>query len=81
MRAILNKLIPSPYKPTEDGIEFLSTVVGLDQKYIHDYVYPIIQSSFIFNVNSVAAIFKLMPLYCKTDIHNGRTKNLVLHLN
>jgi hypothetical protein len=81
MRAILNKLIPEPHKLTENGIDFLSRVIGLDQKYINDYVNPIIRSKYLTEVNSIATMFRLMPLYCTNDIHNGRTKNLVLHLN
>lgn len=81
MRGILNKIIPPPQKPASNGLEYLSQVIGLDQKYIRDYVNPLISSHYLHNVNSIATIFKLMPLYCKTQSHDGRTKNLVLHLN
>lgn len=81
MRGILNKIIPPPQKPASNGLEYLSQVIGLDQKYIRDYVNPLISSHYLHNVNSIATIFKLMPLYCKSQSHDGRTKNLVLHLN
>jgi hypothetical protein len=81
MRGILNKVMPPSHKPSANGLEYLSQVIGLDQKYIRDYVNPLISSHYMHNVNSIATIFKLMPLYCKTQSNDGRTKNLVLHLN
>lgn len=82
MRGILNRVMPWPQKPLSNGLEYLSQVIGLDQKYIRDYVNPVISSSYLHNVNSVATIFKLMPLYCDNYYkNNGRTKNLVLNLN
>jgi hypothetical protein len=81
MRGIMNKIMPSPQKPATNGLEYLSQVIGLDQKYIRDYVNPLISSHYLHNVNSVATIFKLLPLYCENHRSNGRTKNLVLHLN
>lgn len=43
---------------------------------------PVISSHYLHNVNSVATIFKLLPLYCDNyNANNGRTKNLVLNLN
>ena len=81
MRGILNKIMPSPHRPTANGLEYLSQVIGLDQKYIRDYVNPLISSHYLHNVNSIATIFKMIPLYCNNHAQDGRTKNLVLHLN
>lgn len=77
----MNKVIPSSHRPTANGLEYLSQVIGLDQKYIRDYVNPLISSHYLHNVNSIATIFKMIPLYCTNHMHDGRTKNLVLHLN
>lgn len=64
MDGILRKILPPPQKPSSNGLEHLSQVIGLDQKYIRDYVNPLISSSYLHNVNSVATVFKLLPLYC-----------------
>lgn len=56
--------MPPPTKPIANGLEFLSQTIGLDQKYIRDYVNPVISSHYLNNVNSIASLFKLMPLYC-----------------
>lgn len=80
LRAILNKIM-HPHQPLANGLQYLSQVIGLDQKYIRDYVNPVISSNYFHNINSIGTLFKLMPLYCKTQTHDGRTKNLVLHLN
>lgn len=75
MRGIMNKIMPYPQKPAANGLEYLSQIIGLDQKYIRDYVNPLISSHYLHNVNSVATIFKLLPLYCENHRSNGRTKN------
>lgn len=78
MRATLNRIMPLGQKPVSNGIEYLSQTIGLDQKYIRDYASPLITSSYLHNVNSVAMLFKLLPLYCKNLQTKNRNKNLAL---
>lgn len=81
IRQILNQIMPYPQKPSPNGMTYLSQLIGLDQKYIRDYISPVVSSSYFHNVNSVATIFKVLPLYCKNVESKGRTKNLALLLD
>ena len=65
IRGVLKTIMPLLHKPAPNGLEYLSETIGLDQKYIRDYVNPVISSNYLHNVNSVAILFKLLPLYCK----------------
>ena len=67
MKGVMNQIMPSYHKPAPNGISYLSETIGLDQKYIRDFVNPVISSTYFHNVNSVAILFKLLPLYCQNN--------------
>lgn len=73
--------MPYPQKPLPNGISYMSEFIGLDQQYIRDYLGPLVSSTYFHNVNSVAAIFKVLPLYCYNLESKVRTKNLALLLD
>ena len=71
----MNSIMPLSHKPVPNGISYLSETIGLDQKYIRDFVNPVISSTYFHNVNSVAILFKLLPLYCSNHDVTWAKKN------
>lgn len=82
MRGILNRVMPWPQMATANGMEFISQDIGLDQKYVRDFLGPIIKGTYMQNVNSVAMMLKILPLYCNNPSnHHLQNKHLSLPLD
>ena len=59
---IIKSYFPNPIE--EDSIKYFSETLGLDQKYINQFISPVIMGNYLHQANSLSALYKLLPVYC-----------------
>lgn len=72
MRQILKKYIRNDDFES-NGIQYLSEKIGLDDKYIKNFIFPVVWGSYLHEPNVMTTMLKLLPIYCNRKGSNSQT--------